>query len=446
MVAIITNNIKKILVQDLLDQYEDSNNFFHIGIGRSEDWNETDTAPVPTNTEREQKRFRYSLQSIKAVTGASFVVPRYNWISGSTYTPFNDNVVGQPANSYYVITDENNVYVCIRQGKDTNGNAVVSSSKPTHTNTSLPVQSDGYIWKFLYTITVANANAFLSAAYMPVELIDSAAISDPFYNQYLIQNAAIPGQIVGYRVTNAGSGFTSDPTITVIGDGSGARARPIVTSAKTIGAIEVDDSAGGVPLGTGYSYANITITGGGGGSATAVPIFGPAAGLGADPRDDLRANAIMFNVKATGTENDDWVIGNDFRQIGLLRNITYYDSDGVFTETQGRALKAMNLSSITGTFEPDQLVTGGTSGAVAYVDYFKSPSTIWYHQTETTGFEAFQDGEGVSTSSGSATADSASVAPEINPFSGDLLFIDNRPTPITRSNDQTEDIKIVVQL
>lgn len=446
MVAIITNRIKKILVQDLLDQYNDSNTYFHIGIGRSEDWNETDTAPTPANTEREQKKFRYSLQSVKNVTGVSFVVPRYNWVSGSTYTPFNDNIVGQPANSYYVVTDENNVYLCIRQGKDANGNAVVSTVKPDHTNTSLPVEADGYIWKFLYTITVTNSTKFLSASYMPVELIDSAAPTDPFYNQYLIQNAATAGQIVGYRVTNAGSGYTSDPTITITGDGAGAKARPVVTSSNTIGAIEVDDSAGGVPLGSGYSYANITITGGGGGSATAVPIFSPPAGLGADPRDDLRANAIMFNVRTTGTENGDWVIGNDFRQIGLLRNITQYDSTGLFTETQGRALKSMHLSSITGTFEPDEEITGGTSGAVAYIDYFDDSATIWYHQSEDTGFKAFQDGEGVSTASGSATADSASVAPEIDPFSGDLLFIDNRSTAIARSNDQTEDIKIVVQL
>lgn len=446
MTAIITDKIKKKLIQDIFDDALDSATYYYIGIGRSEDWNVTDTAPTPVNRDRDERLFRYSLQSIIAANTYSFVIPRYNWTSGSVYNQYNDNVSGQPAVSYYIITDENKVYLCVRQGKDSNGNAVVSTVKPTHTDISLDPETDGYIWKYLYTVTTADANNYLTANFFPVKLADSSGPLDADFNQYVVQQSAIPRQIVGYRVTAAGTGFTSDPAVTVVGNGSGARARAIVTSTGTIGAIEVDDSAGGFPHGTNYTNANIAISGGGGAGATAVPIFGPPAGLGADPRDDLRSTAIMFNVKPSGIVNGDFVVGNDFRQIGLIKNPTLVDSDELFTDIQGRGLKMMNISSATGDFAEDDIVVGGSSTARAVIDYYNDSSQIWYHQTEDTGFVSFTDGENITTTSASATADSANVAPEFDIHSGDVLYIDNRSQSITRAVGQTEDIKIIIQL
>ena len=446
MTAIITDKIKKLFVQTLYDEAQDSSNFYYVGIGRSEDWDSSDTAPTPVNRERDEKLFRHSLQSVITAGAFSFVVTRYNWTSGTVYYGYNDNVSGQPAASYYVITDENKVYVCIRQGKDSNGNAVVSTVKPDHTDTTLAVETDGYVWKYLYTVSTANANNYLTSSFFPVKYVDSAAPADADYQQYTIQNAAVARPVVGYRVTSAGSGYTSDPTITITGDGTGAHARAVVTSSGTIGAIEVDDSAGGFPTGTGYTKANVTISGGGGAGAAAVPIYGPAAGLGADARDDLRATAIMFNVQPSDNVDGDFVINNDFRQIGLLKNITIHDSAALFTGTNARALRMMRVSSLVGDFAEDDTITGGTSTATAVIDYWNDSDEIWYHQNEDTGFKDFQDGETVTTATGSASADSASVAPEIDPYSGDLLYIDNRTQAIARAAAQTEDIKIVIQL
>ena len=444
MPAIITDRLKKQFIQDIYDGAEDSATYYYIGIGRSEDWDSADITPTPVNRSRDDKLFRHSLQSVISASAYSFVVPRYNWTSGTTYSAFSDNVSGQP--SYYVITDENKVYLCIRQGKDTNGTAVVSTVQPDHTDTSLTEEVDGYVWKYLYTVTTSAANSYLTANFFPVKFVDSAAPVDPDFQQFVIQNAATSKPIVGYRVINAGTGYTSDPTVSVVGDGSGAGARAVVTTTGVIGAIEVDDSAGGFPLGVGYNSANVVISGGGGTGAAAVPIYGPPGGLGADPRDDLKSVAIMFNVKPAGTVNGDFIINNDFRQIGLIRNPTQYDSAAAFTDTQGRALRAMNLSSITGTFAADDVITGGTSTASAVIDYFDGASQLWYHQNEDTGFIAFEDGESVTTAVASATADSAAVAPELDPYSGDLLYIDNRTQSISRSVTQTEDIKIVIQL
>lgn len=473
MTAIITDAIKKQFAQQLFDQNAgtsigDSDNYYYIAVGRSQQWqpaNNTDNNPDPLNTEREQRLFRYNMQSVKAVEAFSFVVPLYDWTPNTVYSQYNDNVAGQPSQSYYVRTVDNNVYLCIRTGKNSFGNTQVSTVKPTHTDTTLPIEADGYAWKFLYTISTADANRFLTTAFMPVKLVDSADVLDPDFQQYVVQNNAVPGQIVGYRVVTKGGVYNSAPTLTVVGNGSGAKARAILNSTGGIEAVEVGDSANAPILsnmGSGYSYANVVVGSGslasGGTTAQIVPIFGPNAGLGADATNDLRSTAIMFNIKPEGTVNDKWVVDQGYRQIGVLKNPLGYDSDGKFTQTEGLALKRMRLSSSVGdgipsngygiSFASDTLITGSTSTARAWLDYYDDSDTLWYHQDEYTGFAPFQNGEVIAVEGYSAstlTLDSASISPDIDIFSGSLLFINNTGE-VGRAAAQTEDIKVVIKL
>ena len=450
-VAIITDTLKKQLAQTIFDELSDSANLYYIGISRSQDWDSSDFSPEPLNTVKEKRDLRYNLQSVKAVEAYSFVVPRYNWTSGSVYSAYSDNVEGQTLQSSYVVTDDFNVYVCIRPGYDASGVPVASTTKPTSTSaTTLAEEADGYVWKFLYTLTANDQNRFVTANYIPVALIDSAAPTEPTYPQFSVQNAASPKQIIGYRVTYEGGAYTQDPVVTIIGNGSGAHARALVTPTGKIGAVLVDDSENGFPFGTGYDYANVVISGGGAGAvtATAVPIFGPNLGLGGDARDDLRSTAVMCNIKPNGTEENTFIVNNDFRQIGLFRNIKQYDSDGLFALQRGVALGRMNMASTSAQpYLHDDIITGDNTGAQAYVDFYNDSSQIWYHQDEYTGFTPFEDGENiVGTNAAAAIADSANVAPDVDKFSGDLLYIDNRTLAITRSTEQTEDIKVVIQL
>jgi len=76
-------------------------------------------------------------------------------------------------------------------------------------------------------------------------------------------------------------------------------------------------------------------------------------------------------------------------------------------------------------------------------------NSLFYHQNEATGFLAFQDGEVINeqNATGEATIDSANVASarDVDPSTGQILYIDNRAA-VTRSDDATEDIKIIIQL
>ena len=103
MAATITADMKKRFIDDFKLDADSSAVRYYIGISRSEDWNDSDTATTPVNTEREQRDFRHGLQSVKEVTDYSFVIPRVNWTSGTTFAAYSDTVVAHPTVPYYAM-------------------------------------------------------------------------------------------------------------------------------------------------------------------------------------------------------------------------------------------------------------------------------------------------------------------------------------------------------
>lgn len=456
MVAIITDALKRQVLDNIYDNVVDSNNTYYIGIGRSEAWNDTDTPPTPTNTAREQRNFRLSLQSLKSAESVEYVIPRYNWSSGTIYSGYDDNITGYPTNAYYVYTDENAVYMCIQQGRDANGNAVTSTIQPTGTLTYPYETADGYVWKYLYTISALTATRFVSANYMPAQFIaavDSASTALQI-EQKAVQDAAVPGQISGIAVIEGGTGYTSAPTVNIVGNGTKQARATATVSGGVVVKVEMDDSDASKALGAGYDYASVSFAGGGGAGATARAILAPKGGLGADPRNDLRSTALMFNSQVDGTEGGEFVTTNDFRQVAIIKNPTVPGTDSDFVAQAGSALRRLRFSSVANTFSEDNTLLGAVSGAKAYVDAQDS-SVVWYHQTEATGFNTFIEGETVTEEDGvgegilelpGADADSdAFETLKVNPLSGEILYIDNRAA-IERASEQTEDIKVIIQL
>ena len=451
--ATITNPLKKQVIDSLLTDFNDSDKNYFIGIGRSEDWNDSDTARTVINARWEERGFRNGLQSVKKVIDSTFVVPRYNWSSGAIYSAYDDKQVGYPTQTYYVMNDENQVYMCLQQSKDATGAAVVSTIQPSGNTTGTPFSTaDGYIWKFLYSISAGDASKYIAANFLPIKLQgttdSSSSASD--VEQKAVQDAAIVGQITGYQIDSAGAGYTSNPTLTVVGNGTNAKASATISGSAVV-KVEVLDSSGTLMFGSGYNNATVTVSGGGTPTkpASIRPVFATEDGLGADPRDDLRANGIMFTVKPDGTENDDFIVGNDFRQVGLIKNIKDSAGSTDFTASTGIALKKLVFSAVTTAFTADATIVGGTSGARALVDKVDS-SNVWYHQTDATGFSNFDSGEAVTEAdgSGAGTLDATYapyVTPEVTTTTGDVLYIDNRAA-VTRASDQTEDIKIVIQI
>jgi len=457
MSAIITDVFKKQFMQNIFDEVENLTGRYYVGIGKNDQWNATETVPTPTDTPRTIREAQAALQSVKAVAGVSYVIPRYNWTSGSTYSSYDDDITAIPSNSYYVLTEDNQVYICLQQSKDANGNANVSTVQPTGTSKNAFKTSDGYTWKFLYALSAARSSAFLSANFVPVEkILDSAggpSLTAIEIQQATVQDSAVAGRILNVVVTNPGTGYTSAPTVTITGNTReiGDSAQAVATVANgSIAKIEMlNESAGS---GKNYINATVTLTGGGGSGGVARAVMGPQNGIGADPRDELKATSLMFNAKPNGIEGGDFLAGTgvDFRQVLLIKNPKTDSASGTtLSATTGKALKFLKTDlAFAGNLAVDELITSNTvPAAKAYVNQV-SDSDVFYHQTDSTGYTPFGIGNTLTDEQGNtgtinhvSAIDSAGL---IN-TSGDVLYIENR-APVIRDASQTEDIKVVVTL
>lgn len=284
-------------------------------------------APTPVDTLVDQNDFWQNAIALKKVDESlvTHIIPRYNWTAGQTYVPWDDasdSIFTQP---FYVITNEFKVYKLISKSASA-GNV---SNQPTHTTaTSIDTYPDGYTWKYMYTVTAAEATAFMTNQYMPVKTVVIPAgqnfqnLSPEDQSRYNYQNssAADSGKIYRIIVTSGGTGYTSAPTVNIKGNGSGASATAFL-SGTSVSHIVVDNpgnSTGNTP----YNVVTISFSGGGGSGATARAILSPKGGHGTDPVSELGGFFIGIRTVLNGPEGSgDFIVsGAEFRQIALIKD------------------------------------------------------------------------------------------------------------------------------
>ena len=243
------------------------------------------------------------------------------------------------------------------------------------------------------------------------------------------------------------SQFQVLPTVNITGDGTGARAKANVNFSSPNGITSVSL----INAGTGYSYATATVTGANSGSnlAQVVVVLPPSQGHGADPVEELGGHYVMLNVDLTYSEGSgDFPISNDYRQIGIIRNPETFGSSGtIFSGLTASASSRLTVSSIVGTFALDSTLVEQTPGVaqgflIEVLDNGANKDLVFVQIPET-GYETFNVGNSVISGSASATI-SAIVNPEVQKYSGDIIYFENR-RPILRSPDQTETIKVIIE-
>lgn len=443
MPAIVRQTMSRDLAKSFLAEILDATEQYYIGIGKSDVFNLDDTVPTPIDSPFEEKEFRNCLQSIKKVEGATIVAKRYNWSSGSIYQGWSDNTSSDVSSAFYVLNDAKEVYICLETGMTQTGEINVSSIEPNYgvlgVDYTLPFTTgDGYTWKFLYSLTPESIFSFLSSNYIPVhEALNDVATGDPIEDlQFYVKESAIGGQVIRAEVVNAGAQFSTAPTITVVGDGSGAAAIGYVNNGRLV---KVEMTS----YGSGYTHASFVIQGDGVDEVVRAVIT-DKNGLGFDPITDLKTSSVLMNIKPNGEEDGTFIVENEFRQIGLIKN-PLTPALLAFTDISAKVLPSVTLEQ-SSPFTSGSLITGSQSGAVAYVNE-STGADVYFHQNEGTGFVNFQVGEVLIQSGIEATGTIASIASSnaIDRFTGQVLYIENRHR-IRRDAEQQEDIKIVITI
>jgi hypothetical protein len=177
----------------------------------------------------------------------------------------------------------------------------------------------------------------------------------------------------------------------------------------------------------------------------------------------------MINSRVQYDENLEFPVDTDFRRIGILRN-PLESGGGAATGSTYNGLTAIKFPSATvASFNVDEIVTQTTTGASGKVVSWDSSTKILkvYQSSYEHIATGAQGGDLTPFSGGNAItgADSGSVetpdttyslttsnltfangysAPEIQKYTGDILYVENRRT-VSRSIDQIEDVKLVVE-
>ena len=437
------------------------------------------------------------------------VISKRIWSSGVTYDYYrhdysrsNTAKISGATNlysaNYFVVNEDYQVYICLQNGTDPdNPNGRPSLDQPTFTDLeprSAGTSGDGYIWKYLYTIKPSEVIKFETADFIPVPENWRTGT-----NNAAVRDNAIDGSIKIVVVTDRGVGLgTANVTYTRVpikGDGVGAECTIVINNDSKVDSVTVSSQ------GSGYTYGNVDLNAGGVPTGTSIPKFDviipPKGGHGADIYRELGAyNVLMYSRIENDNENPDFITGNQIARVGIVQN-PELSVGTVLSADKVSALSALRLTGAgysSATFVADsyitQTVATGTTAVGRVVNYDQITGVLKYWQDRSlsgfntvgtaqtspkygfdlTEFTSSPDIGGTLTiipSTGSNLAIDTSftgisavinnrtyylgqtfangvAGPEVRKHSGNIIYVDNRPS-ITRSSNQKEDIKVILQ-
>ncbi len=554
----------------------------YVCIGHNKDWpNEPTPISPPDNEQHLSFGHHRDMIGCRKVTASniSHVAPRYDWTSGTVYSMWRDTDEDMYDRAFYVLTDEYNVYKCLYNNK-----GAASTVKPTGFFTLPFTTSDGYTWKYMYTVTLSDANKFLTPAYIPVKTIVTGDGSTESDRQLAVQNAAVNGAIEVIETVNVGSGYhyiangvveaggretirlsgagdnppspidnyyngasiyiqsgtgagqlrrivdyegatktitvntafattcntdsrvVISPTVTIIGDGQGAKAYARVnTSTTAISNIQV------IAVGSGYTHAEALITSNSihGAGATANVVISPTGGHGRSPIRELYADKLMLNIQFNGVEGvsangNGYIPSNtEFRSISLISDpvlkcdsnnnfvavehiantsnspqtlrlttrltISYNQMDGstpqnplavgdILTNERNRLRAELGtlefVTELGATARQNAALANAVKAANGDVVYIREDETesdpsfysVYINNVDSySDYAAFTKDDVIlkSTSDTKVATVEAIKGPEANTYSGEILFVEHLQA-VSRDPEQTEDIKIIL--
>ena len=485
MAAIITEKFRVHNARQFKEDFGEAASSTFIFIGRSFDWADENSPPTPVNSVRDEIDSYADMIAMKKVASSdvSHALSRRDWASGTSYDEYADDYSASnlaPASSannlydsrFYVITDEYNVYKCIRTGRDSSGAVVNSTVKPTGTATSPFAVQDtdaasgrGYMWKYMYSVSASDTIKFVTNDFIPVKTIGAqtevfgdvagvgSAAADDGSTQWDVENGAIDGGIHHIKVVNGGSGYTNGTytNVNIVGDGSGAQCTVTVEGGAIVHA-QIESAEEG----TGYRRAEINVADisgiGSGTSGDLKPIVSPIYGHGADPVVEMGGNYVIVNSRLEFAEGSgDFPTDNDFRRVGLIQDPFQDGTTTISTDATLMACNKIVVASASGLGVDDVITNAAVDASGVAVGRIVSISGTNIFYTPVTnagnGYNDFAGADTVYVSGSSVTTVSSvdSDFPEVERYSGNIMYLENRGA-VTRASDQIEDIKLIIEM
>jgi len=488
MAALLTDKFRVILAERFkeritLDENDSTKSGLWLFFARPRDWTNYlgDPSNVPTNpVDNQEVAFEIYdyIIGLKKVPPSEVrqVIRNNKWTSGKIYDYYRHDygsVVDNTQNNgntiiyqlgvkneaklyeteYYVVTSEYKVYKCLDNASNS-----ASTIEPSSTSQSPFLLSDGYTWKYMFTVNAGDFEKFKSDEYIPIP--ENSEVTNR-----ITSSSNYGGAIYKVDIKVSGSGYSTGDIFNIIGDGSNAQVR--VTTVNSNGGIS---GLKVINPGTGYTYGQIDTSlvvnsqgneqAGTGSSANLTPIISPKEGIAVDFAKELGANRCVLHARL---ESNDFVFKNDFTVVGLILDPEFTGSPtstAIGTHVMTLKDPLPNINNPTQVEDQQIRVTSGSApfatGTVVHYEDDGTTRKVYFHQENLAQYGL--DSRGVRTpfvknddiaiaalTSGSIqdSADAVS-SPQLLRGSGDIIYIDNR-NQISRAQDQTEDFKIILE-
>jgi len=237
----------------------------YLFIGKSDSWSgsfsdvsipDPSTATSPSSDTTSNTAYSHWKDMIAAkkvaASDVSHVITRHNWTTGQHYSMYKDtetfsnlistrtsqtlaNTAGTGTTTatlypMYVMNSTYGVYKCLYNSEvEISGTNYpqVSTVEPTATTTTAGAPAalaDGYIWKYMYTITASEALKFVTTSYIPVKQLRDAnaygntatsggmtsgtGAKNDGSDQAAIELAAVDGALDVFVINTDGTGYT----------------------------------------------------------------------------------------------------------------------------------------------------------------------------------------------------------------------------------------------
>ena len=532
MSAVVTDQFRISNAGNFVDSVLDTNNSYYVflglsnpssasGFGRDSSWPSN-----PTDNYQYESHYRDTSLFGKKINSKNIrrVVPKVQWVANNHYDMYRHdysttNLTPKSATprlydaEYFVINSDFNVYICLDNGgygptNSTTAKGGTSKDEPTFTDlepSAAGNSGDGYIWKYLFSISPSDVIKFDSTEYIVIPNDWETSTDTQIQNVREAGDSTINfNQIKKVYIENGGYGYNGGEStaesgprtnVPIIGDGSGAKVSIDFADNGVISDVTV--TAGG----SGYTYGLIDFAGLRPDSfgedttnipAKLIPIIPPSKGHGYDIYKELGADRVLVYARFDDSTKD-FPTNTKFSQVGIIKNpSTFSDLNTIFTGSQYSSVYSIKFASTfdstpsIGSTVSQSQEFGVAKGYVSSYDdetkvlkyyqdrslYFNSDGTHTdYVGMSTVGnvlpFESpgqtivFSSNPGIEPSidssfSGITTTIASKqidlgvnftnglANPEINRNTGDIIYIDNRKI-VTRDSKQKEDVKIILE-
>lgn len=412
-------------------------NIIYSFLGRSQAWSGSDTtAPIVCDTDKNVRQYYKDIIGLKRITSDDIriVIPRINWKVDTVYDEYDDavNMVDDKSPTtndfykFYVVTDEGNIYKCIF-----NNHSSASTVKPTGNELGVIETSDGYKWKYMYTVKSDDIKKFMTSSFIPCYRL----LADDRSRQWLVQKNAVDGAIHNIKFSGTGTfDQNNPPEVVVTGDGTGCTAKAIVNSKGQLTNIAVTSSGKGYTTATASLklYDNTSVN-----NITCTPVIAPVGGHGSNPVLELGGYYLMFHSVFNGAESN-LPVDIQYRQVGLL-SLPEGKEKGV----------ALTLNTVNNIAVGSNIKCDNGTALVVHVDVINN---IVYVQSNTTVFSNSITSISVDNNNYNVLSITEKTLPlttsvvlpeKYKNGSGTIIYSATR-TPIQRNKDQPDRMRFVI--